>query len=177
MSGCRVLKTTPRMVKETNWKVWLERLYSLRRDKRGSHERPHKPALLLRIIDLLDRGVLTGNQIPLTDDLMESFRRHFEIVRQPSDQPTIKNPFFHLSGDGFWHLNPKPGEGLIYRADEARGSPSLGELRRRVAFGRFDEGLWTLLRDAQSRREIREALVDRYFPIGADHHVRSSASE
>ena len=39
------------------WGDWLERLYNLRRDKRGSHERPHKPVLLLSIIDLLDRGV------------------------------------------------------------------------------------------------------------------------
>jgi predicted restriction endonuclease len=28
---------------------WLERLYNLRRDKRGSHERPHKPVLLLLV--------------------------------------------------------------------------------------------------------------------------------
>ena len=38
------------------WEHWLERVYNLRRDKQGSHERPHKPVLLLSIIDLLDRG-------------------------------------------------------------------------------------------------------------------------
>ena len=46
---------------ERKWEGWLERLYNLRRDKRGSHERPHKPVLLLSIIDLLDRGVIAGN--------------------------------------------------------------------------------------------------------------------
>jgi len=45
------------------WETWLERLYNLRRDKRGSHERPHKPVLLLSIIDLLDRGVIAGNEV------------------------------------------------------------------------------------------------------------------
>jgi len=30
-------------VTEKTWEQWLERLYRLRRDKRGSHERPHKP--------------------------------------------------------------------------------------------------------------------------------------
>lgn len=42
---------------EHEWERWLERLYSLRRDKRGPHERPHKPVLPLSIIDLLDSGL------------------------------------------------------------------------------------------------------------------------
>ena len=52
-------------VSERKWDGWLERLYDLRRDKRGSHERPHKPVLLLSIIDLLDGGALSRNEIPL----------------------------------------------------------------------------------------------------------------
>lgn len=109
------------MPTETTWQLWLERLYNLRRDKRGLHERPHKPALLLAIMDQLDRGAITDNQFPLSDDLIASFNRHFEVVQKPSDQPTIQNPFFHLSGDRFWHLEPKDGEDVIYRVGEAGG--------------------------------------------------------
>jgi hypothetical protein len=36
---------------DIRWDNWLDRLYNLRRDKSGSHERPHKPVLLLSIID------------------------------------------------------------------------------------------------------------------------------
>ncbi|MCP5523797.1 MAG: hypothetical protein H7A46_21550 [Verrucomicrobiales bacterium] len=50
---------------QPDWNDWLERLYNLRRDRRGTHERPHKPVLLLSIIDLLDRHALTGNAVPL----------------------------------------------------------------------------------------------------------------
>ena len=50
---------------DNKWEQWLERLYNLRRDKRGAHERPHKPVLLLSIIDLLDRGIIAGNEVPL----------------------------------------------------------------------------------------------------------------
>src|SRR5580658_6538998 len=46
---------------DTKWDNRLDRLNNLRRDKKGSHERPHKPVLLLNIVDLLDRGVLTAN--------------------------------------------------------------------------------------------------------------------
>ena len=71
------------------WEHWLERLYNLRRDKRGSHERPHKPVLLLSIIGLIDRGIITRNEIPLSEELVRTFKRYFEAVRQLDDQPSL----------------------------------------------------------------------------------------
>jgi putative restriction endonuclease len=146
------------------WDNWLERLYNLRRDKTGSHERPHKPALLLSIMDLLDRGVLTRNEVPLDDELVNTFRRYFEVVRKENDQPTIQNPYFHLCGDKFWSLVPAPGEREIHRPGAAAGSPSVAELKRRTIYGKFDEGLWQLLSEPMARHQIRDALIARYFP-------------
>jgi polyferredoxin len=37
-------------MKERTWQRWLERLRSLGRDKRGSHERPRKTVLLLTVL-------------------------------------------------------------------------------------------------------------------------------
>jgi len=149
---------------EHKWEAWLERLYNLRRDRSGGHERPHKPVLLLSIIDLLDRGVIERNEIPLSDELVTTFKRYFEVVRKHDDQPTIQNPFFHLSGDKFWQLVPLPGETQMYRERATSGAPSVAELRRRVAYGRFDDGLWSLLNEPMARHQLREALIARYFP-------------
>ena len=149
---------------EKTWEEWLERLYSLRRDKRGSHERPHKPVLLLSILDLLDRGVIAENRVLLSDELAGSFRRYFDVVRDRDDQPTIQYPYFHLSGDQFWELVPKPGEAPIYRIGATSGAPTVAELRRRVAYGQFDNRLWALMSDPQSRYLLRNALIARYFP-------------
>lgn len=146
------------------WEMWLERLYNLRRDKRGSHERPHKPVLLLSVIDLLDRGIIRKNEIPLSEDLATTFKRYFEIVRKHDDQPTIQNPFFHLSGDKFWQLVPAPGESPIYREGATSGAPSVAELRRRTAYGRFVDGFWPLMNESIARHQLREALIARYFP-------------
>jgi putative restriction endonuclease len=149
---------------QPEWKNWLERLYNLRRDKRGSHERPHKPVLLLSIMDLLDRDVITENKVALSEELVYAFKRYFEVVRLENDQPTIQNPFFHLSGDQFWHLIPVAGETAIYKPGATSGAPSVAELRRRVGYGRFSEGFWALLSDPVSRHQLREAIVARYFP-------------
>ena len=151
------------MPTEQTWQQWLERLYNLRRDKRGSHERPHKPVLLLSILDLLDRGTVTRNEIILTPELTKTFKRYFEVVRQRDDQPTIENPFYYLCGDGFWQLVPKPGERPPYEPGNASRVPTLTALRE--IHGRFDDTLWTaLLTDSHSRHQLREALIARYFP-------------
>ena len=147
-----------------NWQNWLERLYNLRRDKRGSHERPHKPVLLLSIIDLLDRGVITRNEVSLSEELVTVFKRYFKTVREGNDQPTIQNPFFHLCGDGFWQLVPKAGQPPLYVPGSVVGAPSVADLRRRIAFGKFEQGFWALLGDPMARHQVREALMARYFP-------------
>ncbi len=102
------------MPTESTWQEWLERLYNLRRDKRGSHERPHKPVLLLAILDLLDRGQIKANRIALTPQLVKTFRRYFAVVRREDDQPSIENPFYFRSGDGFWQVE-KHCEGRVAR--------------------------------------------------------------
>jgi putative restriction endonuclease len=155
------------MPTEKTWQQWLERLYNLRRDKRGSHERPHKPVLLLAILDLLDHGLVTRNEFPLNPDLTKTFKHYFEVVRQGDDQPTIENPFYHLSGDGFWQLVPKPGERPLYEPGNASRAPTITALRQ--IYGRFDDALWAaFLTDAHSRHLLREALIARYFPEKRD---------
>jgi putative restriction endonuclease len=146
------------------WGDWLERLYSLRRDKRGSHERPHKPILLLSIIDLLDRGLIKTNAVPLSDDLVATFKSYFDTVKEADDKPSIENPFYFLSGDNFWRVIPRGETEPLYKEGYASSAPSVRELRERGVNGHFDEGLWALLHDPLTRQQIREALIARYFP-------------
>lgn len=155
------------MPTEKTWQQWLERFYNLRRDKSGSHERPHKPVLLLAILDLLDRGLLAKNEIRINPDLVKTFKRYFEVVRQRNDSPAIENPFYFLSGDGFWQLVPKPGQAPLYERGNASRVPSITALRQ--THGRFDEILWNeLLSGTGSRHQLREALIARYFPEHRD---------
>lgn len=143
---------------------WLDRLYDLRRDKRGEHERPHKPALLLALFDWLDHAERAMNAFPPDEELVRIFRRCFEVVRQRDDRPTMENPFYHLCGDGFWELVSAPGQGPAYVAGSVSGTPSLAALRRQVAYGRFVPEFWELVREPFARHQLREAIIARYFP-------------
>ncbi len=149
------------------WPRVLEKLYGLRRDKRGTHERPHKPLLLLAIIDLLDRGEIESNAVPLSDDLVSTFKRFFDVVRGENDRPTIQYPFVHLRGDGFWDLLPRRGQPALSREAASLGGLGVEQLRRRVSHGAFSPEYWTLLSDPVTRERLREATIARYFPNSA----------
>lgn len=145
-----------------SWQQWLERIYSLRRDKRGSHECPHKPVLLLALFARLDQG--GGNAFPPDADLQQLFRRYFDAVRGRDDRPSLELPFYHLAGDGFWELVPVEGGPAAYVPGDVAGPGSLAALRRRVAHGRFTAGFWEVVAEPVARHQLREAIFSRYFP-------------
>ena len=138
-------------------------LYDLKRDKKDSYERPHKPVLLLAILDLIESGSFSNNRIHYSEELIARFKYYFELVRQGNDQPTIQNPFHFLSGDGFWTLVPKSGRPLFYQEGNS-GRPSVKAFRQNLDHAQFRPDLWALLAVPTQRREIRQALVFRYFP-------------
>jgi hypothetical protein len=43
------------------------------------------PVLLLRILHPPNRGVITEDRVPLSDELARSFRRHLDVVRERDD--------------------------------------------------------------------------------------------
>jgi putative restriction endonuclease len=101
--------------------------------------------------------------VPFSKELVETFKRYFEAVRQHNDKPTIGNPFFFLSRDGFWNVIPNSGGKPLYEPGNATAGPSIGTLKR--THGEFNKQLWDdFLTNRKTRAQLREALVARYFP-------------
>ncbi|MEZ5325772.1 MAG: HNH endonuclease [Verrucomicrobiales bacterium] len=155
----------------------LEALFLLKRDKRADHERPHKPVLLLTLLDLVESGRVIDNRFAIDATMHEWWGDYFEVVRANNDQPTPQNPIFHLCGDGFWELNSKPGFPALYLPGKVGAAPSLKRLRDEVDFASLDSEMFAAFADPDARREIRESLITRYFPdkwaelmrVSADH--------
>jgi len=64
------------------------------------HEKPHKPVLLLAVLDLIATGQATPDRILWSQALRQRFTDYFEIVRTQLDQNTPENPFRRLRTDG-----------------------------------------------------------------------------
>jgi putative restriction endonuclease len=132
-----------------NRKVWSEVT---------EHQAPHKPLLLLCVLDLFDSGAVSSNLVEITDDLTELFGLYWERVLRFGRPGNLALPFFHLRGDGFWHLLPKH-EGVPLGSQIT----SLARLREEVIGSRLDEELYGLIRMKESRDRLRSVLIETYF--------------
>ena len=112
-----------------------------------------KPALVIAVIEAIASEEVKNNQIRFQD--IEA--RYISTLEkwQPEKTP-LKYPFYHLEGDGFWHLKWK-GEQPTKRI-----SPSAKFLRENIDYAYFDNALWDLLQDEEARKGYVEAIT-KYF--------------
>ena len=135
---------------------YIRQFRRLNRSPRGNNRyAPHKPFLLLAVIELIKRSEIVENTILLSDSLITLFRKYISLT--PGWHPTTYNPFFRLQNNGFWHLYP------IELRDFAPPS-SDGQLQRAGAYAQLDDDLFTLLRGPECQEIFRQVIIDRYFP-------------
>lgn len=112
---------------------------------------PHKPLLLLCIIDLADEGKLDSPLLIKSADLRLRFDAYWAIC-QPrwGGMPGLDLPFHYLSTQGFWSA-------LTPEGTASRGPHSTDHVRLSPDF-------MTDLDDAARRNQIRRQLVETWFP-------------
>ena len=121
---------------------------------------PHKPLLLLAILNLCQRGIINDNHIVLSSELVGEFKRLWKlyigeqntggsiIVAEglamdiPHSYPfkcSIENPYYHLQNEPFWRLvkNEKGKERKFYS--------SLKSLHDGFAYAEIDSELYDLM--------------------------------
>ncbi len=125
------------------------------------HGAPHKPLLLLCVMDLVAEGAVTENFFEPGADLVELFALYWSRAMPPDRRGIVALPFFHLRSEGFWHLVPVPGKEAQLAA--ARRVDSLPRLRSLVLGARLDEPLFALLQDVSAREALRQVLLETYF--------------
>jgi len=141
------------MADEDIKKSWLGKLTRLNpASGRGTCQgkAPHKPLLLLALIDLTQTGELTTRSFTRSPGLVLRFRSYGTIVadRWPT-RLDIKMPFFHLSTQGFW-------QPLDVEMRPAKSPDSCIVCEMHPDF-------FTLMADADFRLKARLVLVTKYF--------------
>lgn len=142
---------------------YAERIMSIRQAKIQGEVIVAKPVLMLALIDGIDEGVFTTNSFTLNEWLeVRYLKLMLQYTRKSQfDKPTeINNPFWHLSTDGFWHLQLKKVAGK-------RITPSKAWLKENVRRACFDGELWVLLQDKQWRTRLREFIVEHKLTCGS----------
>ena len=143
-----------------------DRFYDLHTGIVGNHERPHKPAMLLAVMDLIESGAIEQNLLPFSTELRERFTHYFETVGSVDDKNTPWNPYFYLRSEPFWSHVPTPGNEAAVVA--LSSPPTLGNLPTLIEGAALTPDLWNAVIDATQRPRLRDVLISRYFPQHRD---------
>lgn len=125
---------------------------------------PHKPVLLLAVLDEIERGSVVNNCIVLTPDLVAAFRAYWRVlVPEGTWQDKIANPFRFLVQDGFWELVK---HGVPVSTQTLGNQPTIRQLTTEIDGARLATDLWQLLQDRTSLIALRAFLLRQYFKVG-----------
>jgi putative restriction endonuclease len=145
-------------------KFWLQKLRRLHpnvsnaKGLGAARFAPHKPLLLLALLDLAEAAGPSALdlRLPLNADLRVRFLESWSVVvRRWGTKPDISLPFFHLSSQGFWQ--PRQANGSA-----ATDSHSTFAVELNPDFA-------TLVALANFREVARHVLIQTWFP--ADEQV------
>lgn len=136
---------------------------SLSVNKKGGQQAPHKPLLLLAVIDLVECGIIKSPQIELTEALSTAFKiNETRFTRRLVHfKPNIGMPFYHMRAEPFWRLVPKtPGT--------APCTYAISSLRKFYKCAEIEPELFELMKDPISCKRLREILIRTYLQKRTD---------
>jgi len=140
---------------------YLTDFQRLKVNKKGDHESPHKPCMLLAVIGLAEAGQLEDNKIRFTHALLDRYFEIFSVVKTESDHANPYFPYFHLKSENFWYLQPLQGrEAVLAALDSARTYAAVEE---NIDYAYLDSKLYDYLLNAESRFMLRDTLITRWF--------------
>jgi putative restriction endonuclease len=102
------------------------------------HQAPHKPFLLLSVLDLVAQGSITDNLIKPSFELVEIFNLYWTTIMPAGSRGLISYPFYHMRTEDFWELRPNPG----YKDQPGLTISSMTKLRKIYAGACIDDDLF-----------------------------------
>jgi putative restriction endonuclease len=131
---------------------------------------PHKPILLLSVLQLYHANLISDQRVYITPELVALFKSNWNSFVRTNHDCRISYPFYYLKSDKFWQLIPKPGFenideiGIIIK--------SFSNLNAVVDFANLDSDLHLLMIDKRCNEILQQFLLDEYFP-GSNSNITS----
>jgi putative restriction endonuclease len=123
------------------------------------HRAPHKPLLLLSVMDHIAEGVIKENFIRPTMDLVETFNLYTSLVLPAGWKTSMAHPFPRLQREGFWYRITNPG----YDSDKDYNVTSIAKLQAIYAGAKLDEELFRYMLEPECRLKLRTVLIVTFF--------------
>jgi len=126
---------------------WLKKLTNLNKARDNA---PHKPLLLLVILEMAEHDEVAWDRQFLTPELAFRFETFATVVQYRRTQRLdIRMPFHHLKTQGFWSARTESGEPSTHRSV--------------TKFIVVEPGFAEACRDAEFRTAARQILIQTHF--------------
>jgi len=133
------------MIKDQQY--WLHKLATLRIDRARGNPAPHKPLLLLVIMEMAEKGEIASREVTLSPDLAFRFSVFWSVVAQRRKQsPEVRLPFHHLGSSGM--CQPLTADG--------KPSPD----KKLTAMIRLEPSFYDCLADQRFRERAQRVLIE-----------------
>lgn len=141
---------------------------------KGLGRAPHKPVLLLAVLQLIQEGSLNTNRIFITADLVLKFRTIWKQLVETDHVANFALPFFHLRSEPFWFLVSKPGKNLSLT--KSKSIKSFKSLKETIAYAEIPKDLFLLLQNPLSQLLFEQLLLDQYFSASKSVYSKKELS-
>ncbi|MDO9038430.1 MAG: HNH endonuclease [Lutibacter sp.] len=153
---------------DENLDYYINLLQKLNRaSNKGFGKAPHKPILLISIIQLIRNNVITTNRIFITPELVLSFKSNWNNLVNTGHTPNFSLPFFHLKNDlksnHFWTLTANIGFQQTFL--KLKSINSFKKLKDTIAFAEINKQLFLLLKNNETNLFLEQFLLKKYFGI------------
>lgn len=126
---------------------------------------PHKPILLLAVLDMFASGELQENKIYISAELVSRFKAYWQALVTTAHTPNFSLPFYHLHNEkgSFWHLKSPVGlEQALTSSNSIRSFKALVEF---VDYAYLSDNMYAQMQEPDSNMALKQFLLQAYFGV------------
>ncbi len=145
----------------------------LRRDRKNGGA-PHKPILLISLIQAFQQKIFDSNKIFIIPELVGLFKTNWKDLVESNNHCLFAMPFYHMHTEPFWQLIPNAGCELWVKSKSSMRSFS--NLTTAIKYVLIDNELVHLLKNKEESEILIHFLLDKYFPNTKNSYTKGNNS-
>jgi len=125
---------------------------------------PHKPILLLSLLQAFEQKIIQDNFIAVSPELLQLFKLNWNRLVKTPHVCNFALPFFHLKNEktNVWMLIPK--HGFEASLSVKHSLSSLGELTQMTEGATLPDDLFYLINSHKDNKILQACIIQKYFP-------------
>lgn len=162
-------------MKSTDQQI-LHKFTKLRTANTKYGKAPHKPVLLISILELIKQGHYLNNQISITPELVATFQENWQLLVTTGHTQDFTQPFGRLQndklkGDSIWEVK------TVWDIDAIRFEKSFNKFQENVLHGAFHPIVYDFLMTSDHLNQVISLLLETYLPKQKHAYLHKEANE